>query len=67
MMTNVENIHRGGQYIPNGCTQGPVVIVGGVEQEYPKWSRRRKSFVKIEDKLMNISGTRLASRTGLMI
>jgi hypothetical protein len=36
MMTNVENIHRGGQHIPNGCTKNPVVIVGGIEQENPK-------------------------------
>ena len=51
-MNNFENIHGGGQHRPHRCTKGPVIVVGVVERE---------------NQLMNISGTRLAIRMGLMI
>jgi hypothetical protein len=37
IINNAENIYGGGQQVPDGCTKGPVVIVGGVGREFPKW------------------------------
>ena len=51
-MNNFENIRGGGQHCPHCCTKGPVIVIDVVERE---------------NQLMNISGTRLAIRMGLMI
>ena len=64
-MDNVENIYGGGQQIGNGCAKGPVVVGGGVERQNAKYSRRAESFLEIGQKMMNISGSRLASGVGV--
>ena len=64
MMTNVENIHGGGQRVGDDCTEGGVVIVSGIGQQNAKYWWRAKSFVENGEEMMNISGSRPASGRG---